>query len=176
MIGIRWFLMSIALVLAFFGIVLFAVWLQRQQRRLWHVLLGGVFGLVGVMMIVSITLNLLSLRKLRALRADDIEAVVVGDIRISDRRAIADVAPCLAQGTWYQGFRRPRRWPGLLRPFEIVRRDGTRARWSIAALQDGAAIDFGAIKTPIGGPARGWAYVGCLAEKLRAHDVDFRPR
>ena len=26
MIGIRWFLMSIALVLAFFGIVLFAVW------------------------------------------------------------------------------------------------------------------------------------------------------
>jgi hypothetical protein len=175
MIGFRSFLMSIALALAFFGIVLFAVWLQRQQRRKRHVFLGAVFGLAGVMMVVSIALNLLSLRKLRALRPDDIEAVVVGDVRISDRGAIADIAPCFAEGTWFQGIRRTR-GRGILRPFEIVRRDGSREQWSVAALQDGAAIDFGALKSPIGGPARGWAYLGCLPEKLRAHAVDFRPR
>jgi hypothetical protein len=174
-IGVRWFLMSIALTLAFFGVVLFAVWLQRQRRRVIHVLLGVVFALGGVGLAVSIVLNALYLLRLRALRADDIEAVVVGDVRISDRRAIADIAACFAEGTWYEGLRRARR-RGILRPFEIVRRDGTREQWNVAAWQDGAAIDFGALQSPIGGPARGWAYLGCLPEKLRAHDVDFRPR
>jgi len=162
MIGLPFLLLRFVVSLGFAAAGTVLLFRAGREHRYLRLLPAAFLLLAGLAVAAQLTIEFVNVLRLRRLTAEDLGAIEVGAAVIQERAALGDVAGCLATGTWFDGA------SGQPRDLVLVRRDGTRRSWRVAAHKRGAVVDFGLIHAGTG-LRRGEAFVACLPEALRRH-------